>query len=181
MEKDYIAEQLGWLGGIFTNQRNQTLFSDKRQVLIQQELSNRWVHENRLMLLKEIAAEFGEEEMLAVIDAIIYENCKKDWEQVGKEKGNSLDNFIKILWEPLKDIGFEYSIEKKGNQTLFCVTKCPLYDLAKRLDAEKWMYHLLCLTDEPSIVGFNSRIKFDRSRTLMQGYPDCDHCYTELL
>jgi hypothetical protein len=55
-----------------------------------------------------------------------------------------------------------------------------MYDLAKKLNAEKWLYHLTCLTDEPAITGFNGRIKFDRSRTLMQGYPDCDHCYTDL-
>ncbi|MBN1797346.1 MAG: L-2-amino-thiazoline-4-carboxylic acid hydrolase [Spirochaetales bacterium] len=180
MEKDHIAEQIGWLDGIFTHPRNSNLFTNALHTLIQKELSNRWVHENRLELLHDLAKKYGEGEMLAVIDKIIYENCKYDWEQVGREKGNSLNNFIKILWKPLKDIGFEYSIEKKGNKTVFCVTKCPLYDLAKKLGAEKWMYHLLCLTDEPAITGFNSRIKFDRSRTLMQGFPDCDHCYTEL-
>jgi predicted ArsR family transcriptional regulator len=180
MEKDYIAEHIGWLDNIFTNRRNEELFSNERQSLIQKQLSNRWVQENRLALLKEIVSEFGEDEVLAVIDKIIYTNCKKDWEQTGKEKDNSLDNFIKIIWEPLKKEGFEFSSEKKGNKTLFCVTKCPMYDLAKKLGAEKWMYHLICLTDGPSVTGFNSRIKFDRSRTLMQGHPDCDHCYTDL-
>lgn len=179
MSKDYVAEQISWLDGIFTHPANADLFQDEHRSAIQRELSNRWAHENRLDLLNDLAQQFGEEEMLAVIDKIIDANCRRDWQQVGQDKGNSLDNFINILWRPLKDQGFEYSIAKKGNKTQFCVTKCPLYDLAKQLGAEKWFYHLLCLTDEPAVVGFNSQIKFSRTRTLMQGYPDCDHCYLE--
>jgi len=181
MSKDYIAEQISWLDGIIIHPENSNLFHAENQSVIQRELSSRWINENRLALLNDLAEKFGEEEMLTVIDTIIYMNCKSGWQQVGKEKGNSLNSFIKILWEPLKDLGFEYSIEKKGNQTIFCVTKCPMYNLAKKLGAEKWMYHLLCLTDELTIIGFNSMIKFDRTRTLMQGHPDCDHCYTDLL
>jgi hypothetical protein len=153
MEKDYTAEQIGRLDGIFANPRNSNLFTAEHHTPIQNEFANRWVHENRLDLLHDLAKKYREEEVLAVIDKIIYENCKKDWEQLGL---------------------------KKGNKTKFCVTKCPMYDLAKKLSTEKWLYHLTCLTDEPAITGFNGRIKFARSRTLMQGYPDCDHCYTDL-
>jgi predicted ArsR family transcriptional regulator len=180
MSKDYIAEQISWLDGIITHPENSTLFHDETQVVIQIELSNRWTQENRLELLNNLAHKFGEEGVLAVIDKIIYANCSRDWAQLGREKDNSLDNFFKLLWEPLKDLGFEYSFAKEGNQTKFCVTQCPMYDLAKQIGAEKWFYHLLCLTDEPSVVGFNSKITFNRTRTLMQGYPDCDHCYTDL-
>jgi predicted ArsR family transcriptional regulator len=180
MEKDVIAEQVGWLDGIMTNPRNPGLFTDKNQAVIQRELAERWPRENRLALLQDISAEYGEEHLLTVIDKIIRENCREDWKQIGRENGNSLENFIQILWEPLKDVGFEYSLEKKGNKTRFKVTKCPLYDLAKQLGTEEWMYHLLCLTDEPTITGFNGKIKFDRSHTLMQGDDYCDHCYTDL-
>jgi hypothetical protein len=54
-----------------------------------------------------------------------------------------------------------------------------MYDLAKKIGAEKWLYHLVCLTDEPSITGFNSKISFRRTQTLMQGYSECDHCYID--
>jgi len=180
MQKDLIAEQIDWLDGIVTNPRNPGLFTDEKHAVIRRELAERWPRENRLALLKDIRAKYGEEPMLTVIDKIIWENCELDWKQVGKEKGNSLENFIQILWEPLKAEGFEYSIEKQGNQTRFKVTKCPLYDLAKKLGAQNWMYHLVCLTDEPTITGFNNKIKFERSHTLMQGHDYCDHCYTDL-
>jgi predicted ArsR family transcriptional regulator len=180
VSKDYIAEQIGWLDGVITHPENSDLFHDENRSVIQRELSSRWAKENRLELLENLSNTFGEEEIFAVIDKIIYANCRRDWERVGKERGNSLDNFLTLLWKPLKNNGFEYSFEKEGNKTKFCVTQCPMYDLAKKIGAEKWFYHLLCLTDEPTITGFNSGIKFGRTRTLMQGYPDCDHCYTDL-
>jgi hypothetical protein len=181
MSKDYIAEQISWLDGIITDAENSSLFSDETQSAIQKELADRWIEENRLELLNDLSDRFGEAEVLVVIDKIIYANCRKGWEQIGKEKGNnSLDNFLKMLWGPLQEIGFEYSFEKEGNKTKFRVTKCPVYDLAQALGAERWLYHLVCLTDEPSVVGFNSQVEFSRTKTLMQGYPECDHCYTDL-
>jgi hypothetical protein len=180
MSKDYIAEQISWLDGVITDVENPSLFSDESQSAIQKELSDRWIEENRLELLNDLADRFGEEEVLAVIDKIIYANCRKGWEQVAKENDNSLDNFIEILWGPLQESGFEYSFGKEGNKTKFRVTQCPMYDLAKKLGAESWLYHLVCLTDEPTVVGFNRKVAFSRTQTLMQGYPECDHCYTDL-
>ncbi len=178
MSTDYIAEQIGWLDGILTHPDNPALFQDEKLAAIQKELAGRWRGENRLELLKDLADKFGEENVVAVIDRIIYANCKRDWERVGQEGGNSFERFLKLLWEPLKSSGFEFSYTTQGNRTTFCVTKCPMYDLAKKIGAEKWLYHLVCLTDGPSVTGFNSKIIFDRTRTLMQGNADCDHTYT---
>jgi len=180
MAKDLIAEQISWLDGMITDKENSTLFTDESQSAIQRELTDRWIEENRLELLNHLAERFGEEEVLAVIDRIIDANCRRDWEQVGKQKGNSLELFIQLLWGPLQDAGFEYSCAKEGNEIKFRVIKCPMHDLARELGAEKWLYHLVCLTDEPSVVGFNSKVAFRRTQTLMQGYAECDHCYTDL-
>jgi hypothetical protein len=181
MTTDVVAEHISWLDGIFTHPENQNLFDEQDQLAIQSELSNRWVNENRLELLNDLRDRFGGAVVFAVIDKIIDANTRRDWEQIGKEGDNSLASFIKKLWVPLKEQGFEYSFEKEGNSTKFRVTKCPMYDLAREVGAEKWFYHLLCLTDEPMVEGFNSGIKFSRTRTLMQGDAGCDHCYTESL
>lgn len=181
MSKDHIAEKIGWLDEVFTNPDNPKLFhADKTQSAIEKEISSRWVQENRLQLLNDLAKSYGEEEVFDVLDKILYSNCSDGWKQKGKEQDNSLQNFIKILWEPLKDEGVDFSMEKKGNQTKFCVRTCPMSDLAKELGAEKWFYHLLCLTDEPTVTGFNKGITFSRTKTLMQGDKECDHCYTEI-
>jgi predicted ArsR family transcriptional regulator len=179
MAEDLIAEQINWLDRMITHPENRDLFHSKDQLLIEGQLSNRWLKENRLDLLNDLSERFGEAEVLTVIDKIIYTNCKRDWDQAGKERDNSLTNFLKILWEPLKESGFDYSFKKEGNKTKFKVLKCPMFDLAQKIGAKKWLYHLVCLTDEPSMNGFNSKIEFTRTRTLMQGFPDCDHCYTD--
>jgi predicted ArsR family transcriptional regulator len=179
MSTDFVAEQLGWLDAILTHPENRTLFEAENQLAIENELSTRWVQENRLVLLNELAATFGESDVFAVLEKIIYANCKRNWAENGREGDNSLNQFIKILWEPLRDMGFEYSIEKEGNKTQFRVTRCPMADFAKKAGVKKWFYRLLCLTDEPSVVGFNSSVTFSRTRTLMEGAAYCDHCYTE--
>jgi hypothetical protein len=89
-----------------------------------------------------------------------------------------LDKFIELLWGPLIEQGFEYSFSKKENSTVFNVTRCPVYEQAKELGAEEWMFRLFCMTDGPSAEGFNPRVKFTRTKTLMQGHSCCDHTYT---
>lgn len=179
MSKDYIAEQLSWLDGMLTHPENESLFQNENLSLIQKELAHRWVRENRLALLEDLAYKFGEENVITVLDLIISANCKRDWNRVGQEGGNSLERFFQLLWEPLRKSGFEFSSMTQANQTTFCVTKCAMYDLAREIGAEKWLYHLACLTDEPAVAGFNDKIEFRRTRTLMQGYADCDHCYID--
>lgn len=180
MSKDFIAEELNWLDDIMTHQRNISLFTDEKKSNIQNEIMNRWKNENRLDLLNDLAKKIGENEVISVIDKIIWINSIKNWEEVGSKTNNTFDNFLKILWEPLIKMGFRYTYEKKGDSTIFNVTKCPIADVAKELKAEKWLFHLTCLTDEPTITGFNKFIKFSRSKTLMQGDDICDHCYKEV-
>jgi predicted ArsR family transcriptional regulator len=181
MTNDPIAETLGWLDGTVANPRNADLFPDGERSKIVRELAERWTRENRLDLLNGLAKQHGEEEVFAVIDAVVADNCRRDWGRMGREEAdNSLTAFIRKLWGPLKDQGFEYTFETTGNVTTFRVTRCPIFDLARKAGAEKWLYHLVCLTDKHTSESFNPRIRFSRDHTLMQGHAYCDHRYTEL-
>ena len=178
MKPDPIARKLSWLDPLF-ERSPENIFQGKTERSIQQELSKRWKSENRLDLLNGLASRFGEETVMAVIDGIIASDCRKSWKKTGEDLGdNSLSKFIELLWEPLTGAGFEYSMERRGDRTQFRVTRCPLVEVARELGAGKWLYHLACLTDEPSVTGFNPGIAFERTQTLMQGHPVCDHCYT---
>jgi hypothetical protein len=179
MRDDPVARELTWLDGIFANPENRLLFQDGAQTEVERELSARWSGENRLELLNGLAAEFGEVAVLSVIDGVIDSNCRKDWREIGRKSGKSLANFIKLLWAPLADMGFEYTYGQEGRETRFRVTRCPVASMAREMGAEKWLYHLACLTDEPSITGFNEHIRFSRSYTLMQGHELCDHRYQD--
>jgi predicted ArsR family transcriptional regulator len=180
MTEDAIAKEFSWLDRIITNPENLALFEDEKLLTIVNALSSRWKKENRLSLLNELSAAYGQDSLLLVIDRLIDTNCRKDWRQNGKLGDNSLQRFITLLWEPLAKSGFEYTSKQEGNITSFCVTRCPVADLAKNNDGEKWMYHLICLTDEPSVTGFNKNIHFSRTKTIMQGHAVCDHTYKDL-
>ena len=179
MQSDYIAEELAWLDELMTRTSNRKLFRIAKRSEILEALLLRWKNENRLTLLNDLADKYGEEEVFTVIDRIIETNLKHDWRITGEEKGNAFERFMELLWVPLLDEGFEYTCEKQGNQTVFCVKKCPVFEAAKQMNAEKWLYHLTCLTDGPSVTGFNDKIVFSRTKTLMQGHEYCDHCYTD--
>jgi hypothetical protein len=178
MAADYIADNVKWLDQIFTNESNSSLFINEKHLAIQEELSNRWVKENRLELLRSLEEKYSENEVFEVIDKIIAVNCRSGWEKVGLQTVNSLENFVKLLWEPLKKMGFKYTFSTESDEIKFSVSKCAMYDQAKLEGAEKWYYHLLCLSDEPTALGFNSSFIFKRTMTLMQGHPCCDHCYS---
>jgi predicted ArsR family transcriptional regulator len=178
--EDVIANEFGWLDRIITNPENSALFEDGQLLVIVNDLTTRWEQENRLSLLNELSATYGQENLMLVVDRLIDVNCRKDWGENGKQGDNSLARFITLLWGPLTQAGFEFTSKQEGNITRFCVTRCPVADLAKKIGGEQWMYHLICLTDEPSVTGFNKDIRFSRTRTIMQGGANCDHTYTDL-
>ena len=47
----------------------------------------------------------------------------------------------------------------------------------ERLKATDWLYHHTCSADEAMVSGFNPKIGFRRTKTLMQGDDYCDHYY----
>ena len=57
------------------------------------------------------------------------------------------------------------------------ITKCPLADLAKEVNAEDWGYILYCCDDPNIVEGFNPEMDLKRTKTLMQGDDCCDHFY----
>jgi hypothetical protein len=90
---------------------------------------------------------------------------------------NTLEDFVKLHFGGLISMGWEYTVSENIGEVLFNITKCPKYDLAKKLGAEDIMYLLACETDEYSAKGFNENIQFSRSKTLMKGDECCNHCY----
>ncbi len=102
----------------------------------------------------------------------------KMFETLGSSsKNRSIDDLIQILWEPLKKDGFEYTIEKTSNGVQMKSTKFPYADLYKCLDSTKIGYILYCAQDPYLMEGFNNKIGFRRTKTIMEGDYYCDHFY----
>jgi hypothetical protein len=92
-------------------------------------------------------------------------------------QANDIQGLVNFLWEPLREEGFEFTYEQKGAGYQFTVTRCPVAEIAKAHQLEKWGYIFHCMGDEAICEGYNSRIAFKRTKTLMEGDDHCDHFY----
>ncbi|RLD07223.1 MAG: hypothetical protein DRI65_05120 [Chloroflexota bacterium] len=100
------------------------------------------------------------------------------WSEIARaEESHSVADLIRLLWEPLKTRGFEFTVEQKEDGIQVYCTKCALYDLAREINGTDWMFYLNCGTDPYIVEGFNPKIKFQRAKTLMEGHECCDHYY----
>lgn len=103
------------------------------------------------------------------------------WMKVGDElRDRAIRDLMQILWEPMRERGivdFDKICEDERIISLR-VTKCIFAELVIELGISKeWGYDLYCSDDEHIVNGFNPKIKFSRSKTLMEGHDCCNHCY----
>ena len=128
-------------------------------------------------ILDRMKDRFGPE-VSNVVDDMVGERTLQQWKHIAQsEESHDIADLIRVLWEPLKARGFEYTTEEREDGVQIYCTKCALYDLAKEINGTEWMFHLNCGTDPHIVAGFNPEIKFNRTKTLMEGDDCCDHFY----
>jgi predicted ArsR family transcriptional regulator len=128
-------------------------------------------------ILERMKQRFGPE-VYQVVEEVVAERTIEKWREIAqREKSCTIDDLIRILWEPLIARGFEFSIEKKGSGIQFYCTKCAHHELAREINGTDWMFYLKCASDPYIVKGFNPKIVFHRTKTLMQGHDCCDHYY----
>ncbi len=120
-------------------------------------------------------------EALDALDETVAEATREQWAGIAQKAGsNGIEDLIEQLWDPLCEIGFEFTIEQQKDGVQMWCTRCPLSDQAHKVGATKWGYHLYCATDPHIVAGFNPKIGFRRTKTLMEGDDCCDHFYYDL-
>ncbi|MHA2362845.1 MAG: L-2-amino-thiazoline-4-carboxylic acid hydrolase [Candidatus Hodarchaeales archaeon] len=143
------------------------------------EIRDNWNNPSELgTLLNKWDRDFGSE-FNEIASELVGKNAQKLWAVVAEEeKRNSIDDLIDILWEGLKDAGGEYTVERtdKGSQ-IYC-TKCPIADSYLKIGQEKYGLLFHCVTDPYICAGFNPKINYRRTKTLMEGDDCCDHFYS---
>ncbi len=106
-------------------------------------------------------------------------------EELRKEFRNCTDNsfeaFKKDIRKPKNQLhkkGLDYKIILDNkNKIKVKVTYCAWVDAFKKLNATDLGYLLVCEQDFKACEIFNSKIKLQRTKTLMQGDKYCDHCW----
>jgi predicted ArsR family transcriptional regulator len=99
------------------------------------------------------------------------------WNKIGEEKGRQLDRLIESLWIGMKDeMKFEIIEIGKDEKEIRCVF-CPFAELSMSNGLGKVGFHKFCMSDYGIVRGFNEKIEFTRTKTLMEGHDCCNHHY----
>jgi len=138
---------------------------------------NQFHTQDKIDLLNALKDKFGED-VIEIIEKVECEKAQLEWQHIASQtEDNSIEALIRLFWEPLRAKGFEYTSEIQTNGIQMRCTKCPAFELAKEINATEWLYHHTCSVDQFIASGFNPKIGFKRTKTLMQGDDYCDHYY----
>lgn len=178
MENDPIERNLPWLTPWFTNPKQSNLSLNEEGSKILNEISSCWAYTEKVALFDSLGARFRREMVGEVIDEVVKSHIMPEWAEIGQNQSSkTVDDLVRLLWEPLPSAGFNVSIKKKGEAIQIRCTRCPHAELASQINAAEWMFHLVCSGDPYMAEGFNPEIGFRRTQTLMEGHPCCDHFY----
>ena len=179
--RDELQPVVGWIGGVLERPLSDTFNARSKEYAILAELKEGWGKRDTVELLKGLTTEHGDAAGKAV-ERFLELNIRRDWAEIGKteaHEGTEIEDFIRVLWDPLEAQGFEYTIQREGDGTAeLRVTRCPVFELAKKTGMHDWLYHLACATDYYTTPSFSSKIHFSRTKTLMQGHDCCNHHYS---
>lgn len=152
---------------------------------ILRRFAEQWATTDTVELFGQLTAAYGD---LAAetVERFLAIRIAEDWAAIGAQAarpGHELEEFVRLLWNPLPALGFEYAKEHSTSDgepvVAFQVTRCPLRDLAERTGTADWLYRMACASDKYSAPAFSPRIEFTRTMTLMEGAAYCDHTYRQ--
>lgn len=177
---DYILAAFSYLTPAFQQKSVEQMPLEEEEKVIVKEFAAGWGKTDTVELLKGLSEKYGQAAPKAV-GRFVAESTKQDYSAAGASEaheGTEIEDFIRVLWGPLADLGFVYTSKTDGTDKVFHVTKCPLHDLAVMTGLNDWLYQLACNTDFYSAPAFSSKINFSRSKTLMEGCDCCNHSYS---
>lgn len=130
-------------------------------------------------VVKEFIKEIGRERTLQIVEPIILSLAREAGTQLSRMvEGNSLEHFMKSfpMWTR-KDALQVQILEQTPKRVSFNVTRCRYAEMYRELGIADLGFLLSCNRDGALIEGFNPKIKFTRTQTIMQGAPFCDFRY----
>jgi len=130
-------------------------------------------------VLKAFIKELGKEKTLKMVEPIIQSLAKEAGIQLAQSLGkNSMEAFATKLSLWTREDALQVKIlEQKEERFFFNVTRCRYAEMYKELGIAEFGHLLSCNRDAALIGGFNPKIKFSRSQTIMEGAPFCDFRY----
>jgi fumarate reductase iron-sulfur subunit len=130
-------------------------------------------------LIRAFALEIGDEKAREVAGKVISELARKSGEAVAQfVGGRGLEEFAKGLELWSRDGALEFEILEQGPKKFSMnVTRCRYAEMYQRIGMPELGLLLSCHRDYAMIEGFNPKIRFSRTQTLMEGAKQCDFRY----
>ena len=179
---DEFQTGLAWVTPLLRRPASAFFAAGTTERAILERLQQGWGERDTAELLRELSAEYGEMAGRTV-ERFLELNIRRDWPEIGAREahpGTEIEDFIRVLWEPLRAQGFEFTFQRDATSATAHVTRCPLAELGRRTGMHGWIYHLACSTDFHMTQAFCSRIAFSRTRNLSLGDGFCNHQYRYL-
>jgi predicted ArsR family transcriptional regulator len=177
---DEIIKTFEWIGELLKKPHVDCFKKDSVEDEIMNVLKEGWGNTETVELLKGLSEKYGDK-AIPTVEKFLEFHVVKDWADIGKReahKGTEIEDFIRVLWGSFTpDQGFQFTTNNEKGKTVFCVTKCPVYELAKKTGLYDWMYAFGCATDYLTTREFSPKMGFSRTKTLIQGHDCCDHTY----
>jgi len=106
------------------------------------------------------------------IEKLSRERGRKAAEELGSQSLQDLAGIMKS-WSS-RGLLEEEIIEETETTYYFNVTRCRFAEAYETIGVKEFGYCLSCCRDQPFVHGFNPKIQFKRTRTIMEGASLCD-------
>lgn len=130
-------------------------------------------------LIRAFETELGEQKAREVAGRVISDLARQSGEALRQlAGGNGLEHFSKGLELWGQDGALEFEILEHSSKTLVMnVTRCKYAEMYRRIGMPELGFLFSCQRDYAMIEGFNPKIRFSRTQTIMEGAPCCDFRY----
>ncbi len=130
-------------------------------------------------VIQAFIGELGKERTLKIISPIIESLAREAGVQLARiMEGTSLSHFVRSLsfWTREDALQIEV-LEESEKRFFFNVRRCRYAEMYKELGILEYGKMLSCNRDSALIQGFNPKVKFTRTQTIMEGADHCDFRY----
>jgi fumarate reductase iron-sulfur subunit len=130
-------------------------------------------------VIQALMQELGKERMLKIVEPIIQALAREGGVQLAQLlRGNTLEHFAQglSLWTREDALQLD-RVEQSPGRYAFNVTRCRCAEMYKELGIPDLGVLLSCGRDLALIEGFNPKIQFTRTKTIMEGASFCDFRY----
>ncbi len=150
---------------------------DKEQIWAQiRKIRDSWSDSEYLKVaLAEWEEKFGSD-FNEIAEDILATKTRDSWAaRAASWNSTSLDVLVRVMWEDWTE--GEFSIDKSEGYVQIKCTKCPIADAYRSIGHSELGLLFQCSEDPHIVAGYNPKMKFKRTKTLMAGDEMCDHYY----